>query len=337
MALELRRSRARWRHVLPLLFGLGLSTAPAAAWAAGPTPAMREAARHLMDEGRERTARGDLPRALEAFESAHELMHVPTTGLAVARTHVALHHLVEARAVAADVAKTSPEEGEHPAFADARAKAKELESELGDRIPKLRIVLRGANAASLTIDDRELPAPFPVEPILLNPGAHVIVASDGRGVPVREEVSLAERESKTIELALGGLDGPKHGEDRPRDVSIGDTQMVRTDFAKGLTYGGFGLAVVGLGVGAVTGAMTFSAASAVEARCESGICDPAAKADLDRGNTLATVSTIGFVAMGAGVVLGIVGLSLPKKEVARSSSWGALTIDLGVTGVKGAF
>ena len=46
----------------------------------------RETARAHMDEGKAFTKSGELERALEAYQKAHDLMHVPTTGMAVART-----------------------------------------------------------------------------------------------------------------------------------------------------------------------------------------------------------------------------------------------------------
>ena len=49
---------------------------------AAPNAAERETARRLMDEGRERSRVGDKERAVEAFQKAHNIMKVPTTGIA---------------------------------------------------------------------------------------------------------------------------------------------------------------------------------------------------------------------------------------------------------------
>ena len=57
----------------------------------------RETARTLMQQGRELTAKGDLKEALKRFKGADDIMHVPTTGLEVARTQAPLGLLVEAR------------------------------------------------------------------------------------------------------------------------------------------------------------------------------------------------------------------------------------------------
>lgn len=330
-----RRAGRRWSL---LLGGALYLWAPAAL--AAPTAAMREAARHLMDEGRERTSKGDLARALEAYRSAHELMHVPTTGLAVARAHVALNQLVEARDIAGEAARMRAEEGEHAAFADARQKAKDLEADLAERVPKIRIVLRGGSPTAVTLDETELSRPLPTEPIPVNPGAHTIVATDSRGTQVRERVEVQERETKNVELTLAesGAITPAKKDTGDATPSSDSPEMVRSSFAKVLTYGGFGLAVVGLGVGTATGLMTYSSASSLQSQCESSICDPSAKSELGSALTLSTVSTISFVAAGVGLVAGIVGLTLPKTPARQTTvGWSKLSIGAGSAGFQGVF
>lgn len=79
-------------------------------------------------------------------------------------------------------------------------------------------------------------------------------------------------------------------------------------------YGGFGVGVVGVAIGAVTGAMTLSKASDVEPQCANNICAPTAKDDLESANTLSTVSTIAFAVGGAGILAGAIGLLLPRRS-----------------------
>jgi len=106
-------------------------------------------------------------------------------------------------------------------------------------------------------------------------------------------------------------------------------------------FGGFGLAVAGLAVGGVTGALTLSKAGDVKTQCANGICDPSAKPDLDSASSLATISTIGFAVAGAGAVCGVVGLLLPRTHAEtalqsperRTSVW----IGPGSMGVRGSF
>src|SRR5687767_6484542 len=104
------------RIALALALSLFATTASAAPPASEKD---REAARALMDEGKARVKSGELMRALEAFQKAHDLMHVPTTGMAAAKTHYQLGHLVEARRLAQEVLDYPKEAGEPPVFETA--------------------------------------------------------------------------------------------------------------------------------------------------------------------------------------------------------------------------
>src|SRR5947199_818929 len=79
----------------------------AASPARAQSPQDRASARHLMDEGDSWVEKKRLDRALEAYEGADALMHVPTTGIEVAKTLAALGRLVEAREKALELAKPS--------------------------------------------------------------------------------------------------------------------------------------------------------------------------------------------------------------------------------------
>lgn len=111
---------------------------PGLASAATPNAADRETARTYMTEGRKQRDENDLKAALRAFEAADAIMHVPTTGLEVAKTEAMLGQLVEGRDVALRVARSSPEPGEPAPFAEARAAARKLADELEGRIPSIR-------------------------------------------------------------------------------------------------------------------------------------------------------------------------------------------------------
>src|SRR5262249_49902102 len=79
-----KRGRAhRAAFAVPLAVLLFASNA---AFAQQPSASDRETARALMAEGRERRDAGDLAAALKSFQTADSIMHVPTTGLEVART-----------------------------------------------------------------------------------------------------------------------------------------------------------------------------------------------------------------------------------------------------------
>src|SRR5260370_39928772 len=96
----------RMRLVLVAAMGaIGAGTTIAGSASADPTAADRETARSLMQEGRELREKGDLQGALKRFQAADGIMHVPTTGLEVARTQATLGLLVGARDTIATIPK----------------------------------------------------------------------------------------------------------------------------------------------------------------------------------------------------------------------------------------
>lgn len=312
---------------------------------AAPTAAQRETARRLMDEGKERTRTGDKERAVEAYRKAHELMRVPTTGIALARAHLALGNLVEARDVALEVVRMPRDRGEPPVFEQSRKAARELEASVKPKIPTVKIVVKGGPATAVTVDDAEIAPLLLGEPVALNPGTHVIVAHNADGVARRAEVELAERDVKAIELdlpvATPTVVTASAPTPPPQSGSPPPPRMEPSTASNVLVYGGFGLAAAGLVVGTVAGAMTLGKAGEVKPLCDNGVCDPAAESDLGSARGLATVSTIAFVVAGGGVALGVVGLLLPKttRESALYSDKKRLGLWLGPgsAGLRGSF
>ena len=345
---------------MALAVALAIS-APLPAMAA-PNAAQRETARRLMDEGKERMRVGDKERAVEAYQKAHDLMKVPTTGMALAKAHLSLGHIVEARDVALEVARMPRDNGEPAVFERARREAKALEAGLKPRIPTVRIVVKGGPATKVTVDNAELAPLLLGEPVVLNPGKHLFVAKNAEGADARAEVDFAERDGKEVELTLPVpspalvvvTPAPERGRSSSSSSSSASSSSSdraggrpraragdRTSTANAFVYGGFGVAVAGLAVGGVTGVLTLSKAGAVKKQCENGICDPNAKSDLDSASSTATISTIGFAVAGAGLVCGVVGLLLPrtKAESALHSSEtrAAVWVGPGSMGVRGSF
>ena len=59
----------------------------------------------------------------------------------------------------------------------------------------------------------------------------------------------------------------------------------------------------------------------VTARCESGVrCPPGTYGDIDRGETLGTISTIAFAVVGLGAVITVFGLLNPTR------TWSTTTV-----------
>ena len=315
---------------------------PAAAHA--QSAADREAARGLMEDGDQKREKGDLKGALDAFGKADAIMHVPTTGLEVARVQVALGKLIEARETLARVAKTPPAAKEPPPFKDARKQADALDKDLATRIPTVAVTVSGADVFSVTIDGES--APNPETPRKTNPGRHTIVAKGG-GNTTSQDVTLAERDAKTVPIELKAAVAtvedpappPKNGWEAKKDGDSGGG-------SKGLMYAGFGIGAVGIVVGGITGILSITKVNSVKQDCPGGVCPASRQADIDSAKTLGTVSTVAFVIGGVGVAMGVIGLvtSKPpakpdkdKDKVDKDARTVEPILGVGYAGVRGTF
>jgi hypothetical protein len=291
----------------------------------------RETARALMDEGFVRREKNDHKGALERFEAADALMHVPTTGLEVARERIAMGKLIEGREALSTVLRHPPRAGEPPPFTEARAQAARLDEELSGRIPSLKIVLHGAEgAASVTVDGIEVPQASLVAARKLNPGSHTVVARAG-GRERREPVTLRERESKEVVLDLAAPPAP------PPTIEARKTEETSppsgpSNAPRILTYTGFGIAIVGVAVGSIAGISAISSATSAKSGCTNNQCPPNTHSDIDASITAGDISTAAFIIAGLGTAAGIVGLVLTKSASADTAS-----VWIGPGGVRGLF
>ena len=307
---------------------------------AAPSAAERETARKFMDEGVARMKDKDPKGALENFQKAHELMHVPTTGVAVAKAQLALGHLVEAREAAVDVVRTQKESGEPAVFEKARKQAREIEGQIKGKIPTIRIHVRGPSPTTVAVDGNEIPISLLSDPVPVNPGKRVITAKSADGSEGRTEIEMREGDKSDADVTLkpkgndsetkpadkpssssssSSSSSPAAPTEKPKVLGFGNEDRAgggpkRTPLSEGLIFGGFGLGAAGVGVGAVTGLMTLNRASDIKQSCANNVCGPAAKKDLDSANTLGAISTIAIGVGIAGIAAGILGLAMPPKN-----------------------
>ncbi|HEY1694993.1 MAG TPA: hypothetical protein VGG39_22650 [Polyangiaceae bacterium] len=313
-----------------LLFAsmIAIALAASSVAMAEPTAADKETARGLMTEGRADRDKGDLKGALKAFQGADALMHVPTTGLEVAKTQMAMGLLVEARDTALRVSRSQGGADEPAPFKQARDAASSLNDEIEARIPAVTVTLKNVPdgvTAAVTIDGAPVPSAALGEPRKMNPGHHVIVAKGG-GVEAKAEVDLAEKDHKDVPLELpagaqagvaaaGTTDGAAAGGSTDT-APAADTGVAggKSGFSKGLVFGGFGLAGAGLIAGTITGVLSMSKTNSIKSSplCASGggstQCGPGENSDISSAKSMATLSTVSFIVAGAGGVIGVIGL-----------------------------
>jgi hypothetical protein len=317
--------------------------APAAR--AEPTAADRETARNLMQDGRDLRDQGDLENALTRFRAADDIMHVPTTGLEVARVEAALGMLVEARDVIASIRKTPTKPGDPEPFNEARRKADDLDASLEGRVPALTIVVDltepTPDPPAVTIDSVAVAGGTLGLPRSVNPGHHVILAKTSRA-ETRQEIDLHEWERREIHITLAAPAPPAEIAAEPEPAP--EPPPRRSHGPNALTYGAIGTGGAALVVGLVTGIMSWADTSSLHGECPAHVCPPGSPShDFDTATTLAAVSSVSFIVAGVGAGAAVASLVFvsPRPNIPRPSSARAARlapwIGPGFAGVRGTF
>ena len=182
--------------------------APSLAFAE-PSAADKETARNLMKEGDTKFAAKDYAGALKAYQGAHAIMQVPSTGLPLARAEIERGLFVEARDTLLQVTRHPKDAKEPAAFAKAREEAADLAQKLTPRIPSLNIVVEGApsDLATVAVDGASVPAAALSAPRKVNPGSHTITASANGFRNASATVQVKEGETEKVTLKLVPSDG----------------------------------------------------------------------------------------------------------------------------------
>jgi hypothetical protein len=351
------------RRLRPTLFAAALalgSLYPHAALAE-PTAGERETARALMNEGDRKSAAKDYAGALKAYQGAHAIMSVPSTGAALARTQAAMLLLVEARDTALQVTRMPVRPNESSPFTKARTAAEKLAQELATRIPSLQITVQGPPPSAdvrITFDGQALPSTVLKFPYKANPGRHNIAASAGGFADASREVDLREGESASVILSLTAsatktaASAPPKSETQAAARSdtpslLGREAADASPGASPLVYIGFAVGGAGLIAGSVAGVLHLSRVAQVkDDYCAGGTsCDPGFAKERDQAMTLATASNIGFAVAAVGVGVGIIGLATSKSAKASSTGGAAAAntaywepvVGVGSIGVRGGF
>lgn len=172
---------------------------------AQPSSADKETARNLMKEGDAKFAARDYAGALKAYEAAHAIMQVPSTGLPLARAQLERGLLVEARDTLLQVTRHPKDPSEPAAFAKAREEAAELAQKIAPRIPSLTITVEGAPSdasVEVTVDGAPVPPAALSAPRKVNPGSHTITAWASGFKAAQASVSVKEGDSQKVTLKL---------------------------------------------------------------------------------------------------------------------------------------
>jgi hypothetical protein len=275
-----------------------------------PDPSDKETARSLFREGDEKFRAGDYKNALKAFTAADDLVRLPTTGLEVGRTLMMMGRLLEARDIFLKVSRLEKKADEQAAQQTARAEAQALAETLEQKIPAIRVVVRGPQVTApvtLSIDGHDVAGTALDFPRKVDPGDHVVrVRVEGYRTDMRR-VTVLEGEEKVIEVTLVRATGtePEPEPDLPPpddEVEDGGSGMPV------LSWIGFSLGVAGLAMAIPTGIIALDKQGELDGKCPGGVCPKEQEDELEEARTIAHVSTAGCVIAGVGIAVGVIGL-----------------------------
>ncbi len=253
----------------------------------------RATARARFNEGLDLRNSGDHRGALAKFKAADAAFATPKIRLELAREHIALGELIEAKQVLDSIGTLHLGPKDEPKYEGARAEAAKLAQDVERRIPRLRIVV--TNADRVTLDGVVVPTTDLAQARPANPGTHTVVVTR-LGKEERRSVTLGEGESTEVRFD----DAPSVTTPR-----AADTRTVPT-----LSVGLF----IASGVGLIAGsAFAWSARSTYQdsqGHCGLGgvsnACDPEGLRLRSSAGSRADVATVSLVVAGAAAAAGVV-------------------------------
>lgn len=173
----------------------------------------RSAARQLFTEGNELQKAEKYDAALDKFDRAQRVFSAPTNLLHIAQCQDKLGKLVEATETYRTLIRTPLPSGSPPAFQQAVEQAKAELAQVEPRVPRVKIEVTPANAASLEVrlNGQIINAALIGEPLPLDPGTHKIVVFAPGYASNEQIVTLKERDAKTLTFALKATGGIAYG------------------------------------------------------------------------------------------------------------------------------
>lgn len=316
----------------------------AAPEARATSPADIATARELYKEGADALDQGNASAAVEKLSAAWALLQTPVIGIALARAYDKLGQLIQARETALAIVRMPRAPDETTLSIVARNDADKLASTVAPRVPHVLIVLHGANPedTNVKLDGNSIPPVALKVARQADPGTHSIVADTVDGRHVETTITLRESETKeaVVELPAAATISQKAPDTTPT-VAPPLAVVSRERTTSPVVWIGVTIAGAGLVVGAIFGAITFGTQSSLQSKCTiassdgKSVCPQSAASDLSFAQTSATISTIGFVALGVGAAVLVTGLFLGGR---KSGNKAAILPMIGpVSGVAGVF
>jgi hypothetical protein len=273
----------------------------------------RATARELAEEGGALYLSGQWAEALVKLDKAYAILRVPTLGHYSARCLESLGRWVEASERYLEVTKLplpdrSPEP--HKKAQEDSARAREA---LLPRIPRLRIVIAGAEPSEVTlsVDGKPLAVAMVDVAFPVDPGAHQ-VRGVRRSQQVDESARLEEGEELRLELRFEPEAREPAPPSQPRPAPAPRARSLPVapadDGPSSAAIGGYlalGLGGASLVAGIVTGSILLATGASLDDDCVDAECLYRAEGDADTYNALRPTTTVTLAVGAAGVAAGL--------------------------------
>jgi hypothetical protein len=302
-----------------------------------------ETARTLMDEADRLRDAGDLWAALERYHAADEIMHVPSTGIELAKAQAALLQLVEARATALSTVHLPEQPNESKVFRESRAEAVKLAAALAPRIADLTLAIEPASAqAAVRVDGQAIPRISRSLPYKLNPGSHVLLVEAPGFASKTEQLTLAEGQHATLGMTLtpapsAATTEPVAKQPSQHAAQANEATRPHADPGAGNRARAFVAFAAGgalLVTGAVAGILSLTKASDVRAQCNNNVCPESLRGQAASADTLGTIANVtlplGVLGVGYGIVELLLQPSAEHAQAAHASGLHAMVTGTGV-------
>lgn len=298
------------------------------AWARDPA-----AAEALYRSAREASKKGDWERACAQFAESQRLDPAPGTLINLADCEEKRGLIASAWSHYVEVEPQFKPADPRAAFAHEHAAA------LDPRIPRITIKVEPPLPADARVfrDDVELGRASLGVPLPVEPGAHTIIVKLG-SAETRAPISVSEGSTTDVVVTAPGTAPEPSGVSAPASRPEPVSTQRPADHGNGRKTLGWALAGaggVGVAVGTVTGVLALSKASTVKDTCGPDYltCSSESVDEASSGRSLATVSTVAFIAGGALAAAGLYFILRAPSVGARAAGASAQRIlDVGLGG-----
>jgi hypothetical protein len=262
------------------------------------------AARKLGGEGVTLADAGNCQDALDKLARSEKMHHAVSVLERLGECQIRVGKLVEGAETLRRVLREQlPLDAPH-AFVAAQERAQGALAEAKPKIARVRVSVAAPADATIwvTIDGVNEPTANLNADRFVDPGDHVIEAGAPGFRKTETRVHVGEGAGESVTLTLQpDPDAPGTGR---ADSPASTAPPSQADHTLAFIVGGVGL--VGLGFGTAFGLGAVNAKSNLDGACANKTCPPGQQGNIDTGERLGTISTVGFVVGGIGLAAGAV-------------------------------